>query len=100
MTLKVNQILHHEKSEYQDVLIFESSDHGTVLVLDNVIQCTERDEFSYVIRRRKVTNACSFTADYLFPEQLPRNDNPPRDELPPQPQKRARNRRRRRRRPP
>jgi len=47
MTLKVNQILHHEKSKYQDVLIFESSDHGTVLVLDDVIQCTERDEFSY-----------------------------------------------------
>jgi len=47
MTLKVNQILHHEKSQYQDVLVFESSDYGTVLVLDNVIQCTERDEFSY-----------------------------------------------------
>lgn len=49
MTLKVNQVLHHEKSQYQDVLIFESTDYGTVLVLDNVIQCTERDEFSYVI---------------------------------------------------
>ncbi|KAI9813458.1 MAG: putrescine aminopropyltransferase [Pycnora praestabilis] len=47
MTLKVNQIIHHEKSKYQDVLIFESSDYGTVLVLDNVIQCTERDEFAY-----------------------------------------------------
>jgi len=47
MSLKVNQIIHHEKSKYQDVLVFESSDHGTVLVLDNVIQCTERDEFSY-----------------------------------------------------
>ncbi|KAF2725958.1 spermidine synthase [Polychaeton citri CBS 116435] len=47
MTLKVNQIIHHEKSKYQDVLIFESTDYGTVLVLDNVIQCTERDEFSY-----------------------------------------------------
>jgi len=47
MSLKVNQILHHEKSQYQDVLVFESSDYGTVLVLDNVIQCTERDEFSY-----------------------------------------------------
>ena len=54
MTLKVNQVLHHEKSKYQDVLIFESSDHGTVLVLDNVIQCTERDEF-----------ACA--SDYIFP---------------------------------
>ena len=47
MNLKVNQILHHEKSDFQDVLVFESSDYGTVLVLDNVIQCTERDEFSY-----------------------------------------------------
>ncbi|KXS97566.1 hypothetical protein AC578_9773 [Pseudocercospora eumusae] len=47
MTLKVNQVVHHEKSKYQDVLIFESSDYGMVLVLDNVIQCTERDEFSY-----------------------------------------------------
>ena len=49
MTLKVNQILHHEESKYQDVLNFESSDHGTVLVLDNVIQCTEQDEFAYAI---------------------------------------------------
>jgi spermidine synthase len=48
MTLKVNQVLHHEKSKYQDVLVFESSDYGTVLVLDNVIQCTERDEFAFV----------------------------------------------------
>ncbi|RKF61566.1 Spermidine synthase [Erysiphe neolycopersici] len=47
MTLKVKNILHHEKSEYQDILIFESTDYGTVLVLDNVIQCTERDEFAY-----------------------------------------------------
>lgn len=47
MTLKVKNIIHHEKSKYQDVLIFESTDYGTVLVLDNVIQCTERDEFAY-----------------------------------------------------
>jgi spermidine synthase len=51
MTLKVKEVLHHEKSKYQDVLIFESTDYGTVLVLDNVIQCTERDEFSYVPKR-------------------------------------------------
>jgi spermidine synthase len=47
MTLKVKNVIHHEKSKYQDVLIFESTDYGTVLVLDNVIQATERDEFSY-----------------------------------------------------
>jgi spermidine synthase len=47
MTLRVKKVVHHEKSKYQDVLIFESTNHGMVLVLDNVIQCTERDEFSY-----------------------------------------------------
>ncbi|CAK7209686.1 putrescine aminopropyltransferase [Sporothrix bragantina] len=47
MTLQVKKVVHHEKSKYQDVLIFESTDYGMVLVLDNVIQCTERDEFSY-----------------------------------------------------
>ena len=49
MTLKVNRILHVEKSLYQDVLVFESESFGNVLILDGVIQCTERDEFSYVI---------------------------------------------------
>ncbi|KAK0739903.1 Spermine/spermidine synthase-domain-containing protein [Apiosordaria backusii] len=47
MTLKVEKVLHHEKSKYQDVLIFKSTDYGNVLVLDNVIQATERDEFAY-----------------------------------------------------
>ncbi|KAF8260637.1 saccharopine dehydrogenase [Lactarius quietus] len=47
MTLKVNKILHIERSQYQDVLVFESETYGNVLVLDGVIQCTERDEFSY-----------------------------------------------------
>ena len=56
MTLNVNQVLHHEKSKYQDVLIFESTDYGTVLVLDNVIQCTERYEISYVLQKVKVEN--------------------------------------------
>ncbi|KAH9247893.1 spermidine synthase [Batrachochytrium salamandrivorans] len=47
MTLEVKEILHHEKSLFQDVLVFESTHHGNVLVLDGVIQCTERDEFAY-----------------------------------------------------
>jgi len=46
LTLKVNKILHVEKSLYQDVLVFESETYGNVLVLDGIIQCTERDEFS------------------------------------------------------
>ncbi|ODO11038.1 spermidine synthase [Cryptococcus amylolentus CBS 6273] len=47
MTLQVKQVLHQEKSLFQDVLVFESETYGNVLVLDGVIQCTERDEFSY-----------------------------------------------------
>lgn len=47
MSLKVEKILHVEKSKYQDVLVFKSTDYGNVLVLDNCIQVTERDEFAY-----------------------------------------------------
>jgi spermidine synthase len=47
MTLKVNKVLDHHRSDYQDVLVFESANFGNVLVLDGVIQVTERDEFSY-----------------------------------------------------
>ncbi|KAJ1908887.1 putrescine aminopropyltransferase [Tieghemiomyces parasiticus] len=46
-SLEVQQILHHEKSKYQDVLVFESKSYGNVLVLDGVVQATERDEFAY-----------------------------------------------------
>ena len=45
--LRVKQVLHREQSLFQDLLVFESTDYGRVLVLDGVIQCTERDEFSY-----------------------------------------------------
>lgn len=48
MSLEVKQVLHVEQSLYQDVLVFESTNHGNVLVLDGAIQCVERDEFSYV----------------------------------------------------
>ncbi|KAJ3113094.1 hypothetical protein HK100_002096 [Physocladia obscura] len=47
MSLQVQEILHHEKSLFQDVLVFKSTNHGNVLVLDGVIQATEWDEFSY-----------------------------------------------------
>jgi len=47
MSLEVEEVLCHEKSKYQDVLVFKSKTYGNVLVLDGVIQCTERDEFSY-----------------------------------------------------
>lgn len=45
--LKVEKILHVEKSDFQDVLVFKSTNYGNVLVLDGVIQASERDEFAY-----------------------------------------------------
>ncbi|XP_064460796.1 spermidine synthase-like [Ornithodoros turicata] len=47
LSLDVDQVLHHERSKYQDILVFRSKSFGKVLVLDDAIQCTERDEFSY-----------------------------------------------------
>ncbi len=35
------------RSAFQDIRIFESHDHGRVMVLDGCIQITERDEFVY-----------------------------------------------------
>jgi spermidine synthase len=47
MTIKVKEVLDHHRSDFQDILVFESESYGRVLVLDGVIQVTERDEFSY-----------------------------------------------------
>ena len=47
MSLMVKKVVDHHRSKYQDILVFESEKHGMVLVLDGVIQVTERDEFSY-----------------------------------------------------
>uniref|UniRef100_A0AAY4BPL5 Spermidine synthase n=1 Tax=Denticeps clupeoides TaxID=299321 RepID=A0AAY4BPL5_9TELE len=47
MSLQVEEVLYHQKSQFQDVMVFKSKTYGNVLVLDGVIQCTERDEFSY-----------------------------------------------------
>ena len=40
-------ILFHKQSQFQEVLVFRSAQYGTILVLDGVIQLTERDEFAY-----------------------------------------------------
>ncbi|CAJ1969398.1 unnamed protein product [Cylindrotheca closterium] len=47
MSLKVKKVLDHHRSDFQDILVFESESHGNVLVLDGVIQVTERDEHAY-----------------------------------------------------
>ncbi|MEW6624383.1 MAG: polyamine aminopropyltransferase [Bacillota bacterium] len=43
----VKKVLHHEKSQYQDIKVVETDTFGTMLLLDNVIQTNVRDEFVY-----------------------------------------------------
>jgi spermidine synthase len=43
----VRRELARVRSGFQDIVIFESSSHGRVMVLDGVIQITEMDEFVY-----------------------------------------------------
>ncbi|WP_421992793.1 polyamine aminopropyltransferase [Roseococcus sp.] len=43
----VKRELARVKSDFQDIMIFESFTHGRVMMLDGVVQITERDEFVY-----------------------------------------------------
>jgi spermidine synthase len=45
--LTVDEVLHQGRTAFQDVLIFENRLFGKVLVLDGVIQLTERDNHIY-----------------------------------------------------
>ncbi|KAM1129151.1 hypothetical protein ACFX2I_038942 [Malus domestica] len=44
---KMEKTLFHGKSEFQDLFVFQSSEHGNVAILDGFLQLTERDEFAY-----------------------------------------------------
>lgn len=43
----VEKVLYREKTEHQDLVIFENPEMGRVMALDGVVQTTERDEFIY-----------------------------------------------------
>lgn len=46
-SLQCEEVLHDAKSDYQHVQVFKSATFGNVLILDGVIQITDRDEMSY-----------------------------------------------------
>ncbi len=46
-TYEVGNILYKGKSPFQEIMVFENPYFGRILVLDNVVQLTERDEFIY-----------------------------------------------------
>ncbi len=45
--LSMESVLYHWRTEFQDVLIFENAVFGKVLVLDGIVQLTERDNHIY-----------------------------------------------------
>jgi len=47
MSIKMEEVLFKGRSDFQDVMVFKSASYGNVLVLDGVIQCTQRDEHAY-----------------------------------------------------
>nr|WP_320014973.1 polyamine aminopropyltransferase [uncultured Desulfobacter sp.] len=47
VSLKVDELLYSKKSRFQQIDLYQTRSHGRMLVLDGIIQLTERDEFSY-----------------------------------------------------
>ena len=58
--IEVEEVLFNGKSDFQDIIVFKSKSYGIVLVLDGVIQLTERDEFAY---QEMITHIPMFAAD-------------------------------------
>jgi len=44
---RITKVIHQEKTDFQDLMIFETPAFGKVLALDGVIQTTDGDEFIY-----------------------------------------------------
>ena len=47
LSLQVDEVLYSNKSQYQQIDLYQTRSHGRMLVLDGIIQLTERDEFGY-----------------------------------------------------
>lgn len=45
--MQVRELLHEERTPYQTIKIFDTVEYGRILVLDDVIQVTQHDEFVY-----------------------------------------------------
>ncbi|MFG6147280.1 spermidine synthase [Halobacillus sp. B23F22_1] len=47
ITAKVNRSLHKEKTDFQELEMLETEEWGNMLVLDDMVMTTEKDEFVY-----------------------------------------------------
>ncbi|MEW6546245.1 MAG: polyamine aminopropyltransferase [Bacillota bacterium] len=47
MTYRVQQVLRRRKTPFQDLAVVETAEFGRALILDGIVQLTEKDEFVY-----------------------------------------------------
>ena len=47
LSLEIEKILYSKKSKFQQIDMFQTKNHGKMLVLDGIIQLTQSDEFVY-----------------------------------------------------
>jgi len=47
LSCRVKKVLHEEKTPFQELAVYDTAQFGRMLVLDNVIQTTVKDEFVY-----------------------------------------------------
>lgn len=47
LSLEIDKILYSKKSKFQQIDLFQTKNHGKMLVLDGIIQLTQSDEFAY-----------------------------------------------------
>jgi spermidine synthase len=47
LSVEIKELIYSTKSEFQQIDLYETKTYGKMLVLDNIIQLTERDEFAY-----------------------------------------------------
>ena len=47
LSMRAKNIIHSEKTQYQDLLIADTYEYGRVMMLDGAYQLTEKDEFCY-----------------------------------------------------
>ncbi|WP_043540136.1 polyamine aminopropyltransferase [Salinarimonas rosea] len=46
-TFRIDRLVHYEKTELQELVIFDNASFGRVLALDGLVQLTERDHHAY-----------------------------------------------------
>lgn len=47
LSVRIKEVLHREKTPFQEIAVFDTYEFGRILVLDDIIQLTGADEFIY-----------------------------------------------------